>query len=183
MSGMFSNFNNTCGPNPFQNTYPLQQLNKAVPAHPNKPYEILSADKSKVEGYFWYYGNSIDLIFDFSDSEYGYTSEYGYLDPNDNFSNSKPVAILVEELLPTLILNATLYNFRHEPILIFSTDSLVSKNRIEVKGTKVIMVITNELSSQLPKGKYCLDLNASHLDGYNETLFNSEMNKLYFEVK
>ena len=80
MFNNFTNLNTTYAPNPFQRTYPQQATNQAQVAQPNKPFEILSADKSKVLGYFWYYGNSVNLIFDFSDSEYGYSSETGYAD-------------------------------------------------------------------------------------------------------
>lgn len=179
-NSMFDNFTNlstTYTPNPFQKNYPTQTTNNATPIQPNKPFEILSLDKSKVCGYFWYYGNSIDLIFDFSDSTYGYISEngYGYGD--------KPIAILVEELLPQLKLEATIYNFRYEPILKFSNDFIISKNEIKIDKDKVIISITNELSSKLTKGVYSLDLIATHNDGYHETLFSSQQNELTFEVR
>lgn len=178
---MFSNFNNidtTYQPNPFQPKYPTNCCtNNAVPASPNKPYEILSADKSKVLGYFWYYGNSVDLIFDFSDSVYGYTSE------NISSYENKPIAILVEELLPQLKLEATIYNFRYEPILKFSNDFIISNNEIKIDKDKVIISITSELSSKLVKGVYSLDLIATHNDGYHETLFSSQQNELKFEVR
>lgn len=188
-NGMFTNFTNlntSYSPNPFQPTYPQQTFqNIAAPAHPNKPYEILSPDKRTVLGYFWYYGNSVDLIFDFSDSEYGMTTENGYVfGSNGQIEGPKPIAILVEELLPTLKFEATFYNFRHEPIVKFSNDPLISKNEIKINGTDLIMSVTHEISSQLIKGKYCLEMIALHPGGYHETIFSSEMNNgLYFEVK
>lgn len=180
------NLNTTYTPNPFQPNYPqFQNCVAATPAHPNKPYEILSPDRQNVLGYFWYYGNSVELIFDVGDdSEYGYISENGYLyNSEGQIEGPKPVAILIEDLLPTLKLEATIYDFRHEPIIIFSNDYLVSKNEIKIDKNILTLSITNELSSKLIKGRYCLELKATHPDGYNETLFSSEMNNLIFEVR
>ena len=67
MNSMFQNFTNlntSYTPNPFQPGYPVMQQNCAIKSVDiNKPYEILNADRT-LKGYFWYYGNSVDLVFD-----------------------------------------------------------------------------------------------------------------------
>ena len=186
---MFWNSNNngnttTYFPNSFQCTYPPSPPNNNCAQQsnaPNKPYEVKNPDGS-LKGYFWYYGNSVNLIFDFSDSEYGFVTENGYGFNND-LEEPTPIAVLVEELLTTLKLEATIYNFRHEPIIKFSNDPIISKNKLDLNGVTVTLPITNSLSQELVKGRYCIELIATHPSGYNETLFSSEMNNLIFEIK
>ena len=173
-NSMFSNFNNidtTYQPNPFQPKYPTNCCtNNATPASPNKPYEILSADKSRVVGYFWYYGNSVDLIFDVV-GEITSESTNKYIDASDTIA--------------VTTLTATFYNFRYEPVFVFSTDPLIAKNGLlTVNGSTVTLSLTSELSAQLVKGIYYLDLVATHPTGYNETLFSSnQCDDLKFEVR
>ena len=173
-NSMFSNFTNmstTYTPNPFQPNYPpalTNNANEATPIKLNKPYEILSPDRKTVLGYFWYQGNSVDLVFNLS-GEITLEETDNYLDAND--------------VINSLTLVSTIYNFRYEPIMQFSTDPLISKNPLIVasdKGT-VTMSLTNELSAQLVKGVYYIELTASLLNGYNETLFNSD--DIKFEVR
>ena len=68
MNSMFDNFTNintTFTPNPFECKYPQSnQLDRCIQTtSPNKPFEIKDAS-GKLTGYFWYYGNSVDLVFD-----------------------------------------------------------------------------------------------------------------------
>lgn len=177
-NSMFSNFTNistTYNPNPFQPNYPQALCNcnaEASPVKLNKPYEILSPDRLTVLGYFWYYGNSVDLVFNLE----GQVT----LEATDNY-------LTVGDLINSLTLVMTIYNFRYEPIMQFSTDPLISKNQLivnsngDVTGSTITASITNELSSQLVKGIYYIDLVASLANGYNETLFNSDQIK--FEVR
>ena len=174
-NSMFSNFTNmstTYTPNPFQPNYPSALINnsnnEATPVKLNKPYEILSPDRKTVLGYFWYQGNSVDLIFNLS-GEITLEETDNYLDAND--------------VINSLTLVSTIYNFRYEPIMQFSTDPLISKNPLIVASDKstITMSLTNELSAQVVKGVYHIDLVASLANGYNETLFNSE--NIKFEVR
>ena len=139
-NSMFSNFTNistTYTPNPFQPNYPsalINNTNEATPVKLNKPYEILSPDRKIVLGYFWYQGNSVDLVFNLS-GEITLEETDNYLDAND--------------VINSLTFVSTIYNFRYEPVMQFSTDSLISKNPLIVandKGT-ITMSLTNELSA------------------------------------
>lgn len=56
----FTNFDTTLDPdNLNSNCKPDAVLNRV---NLNKPYEILDVN-NQVKGYFWYYGNSVDLKF------------------------------------------------------------------------------------------------------------------------
>lgn len=168
MFNNFTNINTTYMPNPFQPNYPPATCTQATQAQPNKPYEITSQDRKTILGYFWYYGNSVELIFDVSgEATQELTQNY----------------ISVEDILLTLKLEAKIFNFRYEPIMLFSNDPLVSNNEIKINSNQLTLSINNELSSQLVKGKYYLELVASHTDGYNETLFSSQQNNITFEVR
>ena len=185
MNSMFSNFTNlntTYTPNPFQKTYPSMQTDNQLKSnHPNKPYEVKNPDGS-IKGYFWYYGNSVELVFNVEGEI--------TLEETDNY-------LYASDVISGLALIATIYNFRSEPVLKFSTDPLIAENELIVGETKTIadehcnklekistpvtMQITNELSSQLVKGIYYIDLVATLSDGYNETLFDTNCCK--FEVR
>lgn len=175
MFNNFTNFSTTYSPNPFQPSYPTSCNTQATPVNPNKPYEILSRDRSTVEGYFWYYGNSVNLIFNLE----GEVTLYD----TDNY-------ISVSDLINSLTLVATIYDFRSEPILTFSNDPLISRNELKINNSSnnieeiiISMDITNELSAKLVKGTYNIELVASLPNGYNETLFSSQQNGLTFNVR
>lgn len=177
MNSMFSNFMNldtTYSPNPFQRSYPATpENNSIVKNNPNKPYEILNPDKS-LKGYFWYYGNSVDLNFD--------------IEGEITFENTESY-ITVDQIISSLTLEATIFNFRFEPILKFSNNPLVAQNPLIISNASensanicnVNLSLTDELSSKLTKGVYHIELVAYGLNGYNETLF--EANSCTFEVR
>lgn len=177
MNSMFSNFTNidtTFQPNAFQPGYPFVQQNQAIQTvSVNKPYEILNADRT-LKGYFWYYGNSVDLVFDLE-------GEITIL-PGDQY-------LTIADVLKTLQIKAIIYNFRMEPFIEFS-NAIEAQNQLQIiygeqneglDGTKVIMQLSNEISSQLTKGVYYIELVAMSPSGYNETLFSAD--SCTFEVR
>ena len=171
MNSMFANFTNnldtTFQPNSFQPNYNNFQNNQIKRVEMNKPYEILNADKS-LKGYFWYYGNSVDLCFMIEDATCTLVSQDQYIDMLD--------------ILPQLNFTATIYDFRLEPIVEFST-GYDAKNKLNINITDrtVIMQIDNLLSQKLVKGKYYISLDAIHPSGYHETLFS--VDTCDFEVR
>lgn len=170
MKSMFSNFTNfdtTYQQNPFQPNYPQAQNNSNIQqVNVNKPFEILNDDGS-IKGYFWYFGNSVNLEFDI-DGEVILLNQDQY--------------ITIEDILSTLELNMYIYDFRMEPILHFS-NNIGSANLLYVNAQEktVTAEITHELSQKLIKGKYYIELVANHKVGYNETLFSA--NTCVFEVR
>lgn len=177
MNSMFQNFTNlntTYTPNPFQPGYPPLQQDCAIKSvNINKPYEILNADKT-LKGYFWYYGNSVDLVFDLD-------GEITLL-PSDQY-------LTISDVLKTLQLKSIIYDFRMEPMIEFS-NAIEAQNQLQIvygdqneglDGTKIIMQIDNELSAQLVKGIYYIELVAMSPSGYNETLFSAD--SCTFEVR
>ena len=179
MSGMFGNFTNvktTFTPSQFSAKYPpMNQNEKIQTANPNKPYEILGPD-GNLKGYFWYKGNSIDLVFNLKG---GITLE------------AYEQYVSIEDVLSYLDLTATFYNFRHEKIVQFDTFmdadyplvcNLVYDENGCINGTTVTVSIDKELSNtKFVKGIYYLDLIASHPNGYCETLFGQDT--CTFEVR
>lgn len=172
----FTNLNTTYIPNTFQPGYPPIQKDSAINlVKINKPYEILNADRT-LKGYFWYYGNSVDLVFDL-EGEITLLSTDQYL--------------TIADVLKTLQIKATIYNFRMEPILEYS-NSIEAQNQLEIiygeennglDGTKIIMQINNEISSKLVKGIYYIELIAMSPSGYHETLFKADPDICLFEVR
>ena len=101
---MFDNYNNintTFTPNPFAPQYPPQkQQQQIVQNNPNKPYEIIDA-RGNLTGYFWYYGNSIDLVWDII----GETT----MASTNNYVN-------VADIIKYQIITATIYDWRNKKI-------------------------------------------------------------------
>ena len=167
---MFSNFTNiptSYDPSVFEPNQFGNQLNKPCQSIiTNKPYEILS-DDGILKGYFWYYGNSVDLEFELA-------GEVTLLD-SDQY-------ITFEELINHLDIKLYVYDFRMEPIMYFSTDLGAEYPLIIDSKNKLLKAqITNQMSKKLIKGKYFLDLIATHPCGYHETLFNAD--SCVFEVR
>ena len=176
MNNIFSNFTSPTTsqftPNNFQGNSPnINQLQSAVP---NKPYELKNPDGS-IKGYFWYYGNSVDLIFNLSGQV--------VFEETDNYIN-------VSQLIKDLTVIGTIYNFRHSKIMEFSNlpgahrslSISLNKNSInEVEGNSIIIKIDHDTSLELQKGNYYIDLNVIHPSGYSATLFDS--NSCVFEVR
>ena len=184
MFSSFTNFETTYQPNPFQPTYPRQEANcKVQGVNMNKPYEVKNLDGS-IKGYFWYYGNSVDLVFEISEAQnFGEDSlnqdvAVTLLDQDQYITTQDALINVMQELQARIVI----YNFRMEPILEFS-NNIDSENKLIIDPSKEIISIqiTNALSSKLVRGKYHLTLEVSNLDGYHETLFSADT--CIFEVR
>ena len=173
---MFSSFTTPSTqytPNNFQQCFPMVPPNNSIQeVSVNKPYELKNPDGS-LKGYFWYYGNSVELVFNLSGQ---ITSVAG-----DNY-------VTINQVLKSLTLIGSIYDFRHNKILSFSNEIgaeypliLETGNTEEVEGAIVSMNITREISLKLIKGNYYIDLIATHPSGYCETLFDAD--SCVFEVK
>ena len=160
---MFDNFNNiktTYQVNPYAPQYPPQKMpTQIVQNNPNKPYEVVDA-RGVLTGYFWYYGNSVDLIWDIVGEVT--TTQDNYVD--------------VVDMVKYLIITATIYDCKMckvEEVKLIPT--------IEDNKASVTLSINGELSQKLVKGVYEISLTASNAQGYNETLFDTGVCK--FEVR
>ncbi len=161
--GMFDNFNNvktTYQVNPYAPQYPPQKMpTQIVQNNPNKPYEVVDA-RGVLTGYFWYYGNSVDLTWDIIGEVT--TTQDNYVD--------------VVDMIKYLIITATIYDWKMckvEEVKLIPT--------IEDNKVSVTLSINGELSQKLVKGIYEISLTASNAQGYNETLFDTGVCK--FEVR
>lgn len=161
--GMFDNFNNvktTYQVNPYAPQYPPQKMpTQIVQNNPNKPYEVVDA-RGVLTGYFWYYGNSVDLTWDIVGEVT--TTQDNYVD--------------VVDMVKYLIITATIYDWKMckvEEVKLIPT--------IEDNKASVTLSINGELSQKLVKGVYEISLTASNAQGYNETLFDTGVCK--FEVR
>ena len=160
---MFDNFNNvktTYQVNPYAPQYPPQKMpTQIVQNNPNKPYEVVDA-RGVLTGYFWYYGNSVDLTWDIVGEVT--TTQDNYVD--------------VVDMVKYLIITATIYDWKMckvEEVKLIPT--------IEDNKVSVTLSINGELSQKLVKGVYEISLTASNAQGYNETLFDTGVCK--FEVR
>ena len=165
--GMFDNYNNinlntSFTPNPYAPQYPpTKTTNQIVQNNPNKPYEVVDA-RGNLTGYFWYYGNSIDLVWDIVGEATTQISNT-YLD--------------VKDIIRYQVITATIYDWKHQ---IIEAIKLIPQIDNEGKVT-VTLPINNELSQKMVKGVYTISLVASNAQGYNETLFDT--NVCNFEVR
>ena len=157
------NLNTSFTPNPYAPQYPPMgnhNNNQIIQNNPNKPYEVTD-DRGNLTGYFWYYGNSIDLVWDIVGEATSYDSST-YID--------------IAHVLAYNIITATIYDWRHQVV-----DKIKLIPKIENNNVSVILPINGELSQKMVKGVYTIDLVASNVQGYNETLFDTGVCK--FEVR
>lgn len=149
---MFENFQNIpveYTPNNFQTTSNTTDT-PVTPKNPNKPYEVKNMN-GEVTGYFWYYGNSIDLTFDINSDDV-FTAESTYVDVADYLQFCELTVTLFNE-----------YNW-----------TIVHQEQIKAEKNLVTLHIDSRLSSKLTKGRYRIQLVASHPSGYNETIFSTD---------
>ena len=103
---MFDNYNNNNNtnintsftPNPFAPQYPpVKTSQQIIQNNPNKPYEVVDS-RGNLTGYFWYYGNSIELVWDIiGEATYGQSNQY----------------INVSDVVAYNTIIATIYDWRH----------------------------------------------------------------------
>lgn len=162
--GMFDSFNNiktTYQVNPYAPQYPPQKIpTQIVQNNPNKPYEVIDA-RGVLTGYFWYYGNSVDLTWDII-GETTFEEGNSYLDIIDSIKDKD---ILV-----------TIYDWKFQEVY----KSKLIPNIIRDNIT-VTLSINGELSQKLVKGNYRISLTLLDSLGYNETLFDTDV--CNFEVR
>lgn len=157
--GMFSNYEdladnyvpNNLRPNPPKCDY--KSNCNLEPCKPNKPYEEYNAEGQLI-GYFWYYGNSVNLEFNIN-GEVTYEGSEDYITAKDFLSDK----------LATI----KLYNFRREEIVekVYDLSTLPDP-------TSVTFVIDEGLSKKLVKGVYYITLTISDKTGFNTTIFYQE---------
>lgn len=140
-----------------------QSYTKLQPMDTAKPYELYSA-KGELEGYFWHYGDCINLQF----------SIVGEITLDDGTDTGS--YINAADFLKDKTITIQLYNFRLEPIhsITLSGANLISDNAGDPVAT---LSIDAELSKELVKGIYYCSMTVSG-NAYNETIFNPEDCKL-----
>lgn len=160
---MFDSFNNiktTYQVNPYAPQYPPQKIpTQIIQNNPNKPYEVVDA-RGVLTGYFWYYGNSVDLTWDIVGEVT--TTQDNYVD--------------VADMVKYLTITAIIYDWKMCKIT-----EVKLLPTIEDSKASVTLSINGELSQKLVKGVYEISLTASNAQGYNETLFDTGVCK--FEVR
>ena len=111
MSNLFEEFPNPSTsyyPNRFQQKYPCNHVtNNLESTCPNKPYEIIK--DGKLVGYFWYYGDSIDLTFELSGTV--------TLLASDTY-------LTIQDIVDTLQFEANIYDFRRVKVLEYTNDGI-----------------------------------------------------------
>ena len=176
MSGLFDNFthvNTAMRPANVTQKYPSINKPQApfeVP-NPNKPFENRAMDGT-LKGYFWYAGNSVELVFDVSGT---IVLDNGY------YMNSA-------EVLEGLLITFSIFDHRHASVIQFTNygagqplEYTLTHNDVGEVSGKIIISIDHEDSQKLPKGVYTCQLTVSHPSGYYETLFDTST--CTFEVR
>ena len=165
--GMFDNYNNTnlntsFTPNPYTPQYPpVKTANQIVQNNPNKPYEVTDG-RGNLTGYFWYYGNSVDLVWDIVG------------EATTQISNTY---LNVADVIKYQIITATIYDWKYQIV-----EAIKLIPQCDDKGNvTVTLPINKELSQKMVKGVYTISLVASNAQGYNETLFDTSV--CNFEVR
>lgn len=177
MNVLFDNFthvNTVMRPGDVSQKYPsmnVPQPNFSVP-QPNKPYENRSIDGT-LKGYFWYYGNSVDLVF--------------AIDGTLTLDNSNQY-LEAADVLERVLITFSIFDFRQVCVMQFSNSNigipLKYRSTVDSEGKiigEVTVSLSHDQSLKLQKGVYTCQLTASHESGYHETLFDT--NSCTFEVR
>ena len=163
MPGMFDNYENLSNsyvPNNLSCAKPQHNCTPIAPSNPNKPYSDYNA-KGELVGYFWHYGDSINLEFNI---EGEMTTQEDYIEAKDFLINKYA--------------QFKLYNFRHEPIYELTTPKFTGDT------ATVIIPIDVELSKKLVKGIYYCSLSISDGFDYYQTLIgNGDIPSIQFTVR
>ena len=127
-----------------------ESYTKLSPITTSKPYELYNA-KGELEGYFWNYGETINLDFSID----------GEVTLDDG------AYITASDFLKDKLYGFKLYNFRYEEIY----------TQVGQARDNIIINIDKELSNKLVKGIYYCSLDISGKD-CNISLFNAKDCKL-----
>lgn len=136
----------------------------------NKPFEV--RDKlGNLDGYFWYRGNSVDLVFNLD-------GEIVLLN-TDKYNT-------ITEVIKALTFEANILNFRNEPVMKFSTspyeeNKLIVHIEDDLNKCSITLPLSSDKSNLLVQGKYRIELIATLNYVYHETVFPAET--CIFEVK
>ena len=153
MIDMFTNYQNLASsyiPNNLDNHLSTPcSYTKLNPCEMTKPYELYDA-KGELEGYYWYYGNTINLDF---------TIDGEILDIHGNNTGNY---IDASAYLLNKTATLTLYNFRMEAIYQESTSA----------SSNIIFSLDKELSAKMLRGIYYCSLEVSDAQSH-ETIFNA----------
>lgn len=153
MIDMFTNYQNLSEnyiPNNLsQNKTKPYSYTKFNPCEITKPYELYNA-KNELEGYYWYYGNTINLDFSI-DGE--------VIDINGNGTGEY---VSAKDYLADKIATINIYDFRMN--VIYSKSISASEN--------IIITIDPELSMKMVRGIYYCSLEVSNSKSH-ETIFDS----------
>lgn len=154
MIDMFTNYQNLSEnyiPNNLsKNKTKPRSYTKLNPCEITKPYELYNA-KNELEGYYWYYGNTINLEFDI-DGE--------VLDINGNGTGE---FVSAKDYLVDKIATLNIYNFRM---------NIIYSKTISAAET-IHISIDKELSEKMVKGIYYCSLEISNNNSH-ETIFNAK---------
>ena len=150
----YQNINTQYTPNNYQDNFGESDLNNSIQTvSPNKPYEIKDK-RGNLTGYFWYYGDSVNLSFDIIGE---FTDENGYVSVEDVVNGCKVML--------------TVYDFRYNIVHQEAKDA----------QTTIDFLINAEVSKKLVRGKYTVSLVIANDVGYSETLFSTDT--CTFEVR
>lgn len=153
-------------------TYPTKDTNKTEVnnfVNINKPFEIRDR-LGNLDGYFWYQGNSVDLVFNLD----------GYVIIGSDKYNE------IIDVVNALSFEARVFDHRNNVVLKY-TNSPFDSNRLtviadnDINKCQVILPINGSNSSNLSKGRYRIELVATLGYEYHETVFPA--NTCIFEVK
>lgn len=180
MFSNYSNLNTSYTPGTYNQKYPAtcNCTNEIQSISPNKPFELIDMNNQLI-GYFWYQGNTLDLVWDI-------TGEALTSDPN--------IYINAASYIQSCELICKIYNFRKEVVVKASSkitgSSTVYPLYLDIQKSSVegindsvscILHIDSEISNKLVKGTYSITLTATHPSGFDETIFSGTNCK--FEVR
>ena len=121
--------------------------NKLEPCRPTKPYEEYNTEGQLI-GYYWYYGDEVNLEFNISGELTLLTDEY-FIQLNELLSSKKAVIRLLD--------------FRNNIIV----------EKVLDASTNVVFQVDKELSKQLVRGVYYCTLTIVG-DDFQKTIFSNE---------
>lgn len=188
--GLFDNYQNIKPNNPSQpnNITPRPQppkpnCSKVEPCTPPQPFAEYNVEGTQV-GYWWYYGNSVNLVFDIEGEVVQELKEETPATEIENEITPMNTGLIVpaDEFLLGKKATIKLYNFRREPL-----DSIISGQctaiydiekenpHIEIDSDKhmvsIEFPIDIELSKKLVRGNYYISLEVSDTLDFDRTLF------------
>ena len=180
---MFSNYNNlntSYTPGTYNQKYPTtcNCTNNLQSISPNKPFEIVDMN-NQVTGYFWYQGNTLDLVWDIT---------------GEALTANPDIYINAASYVQDCELICKIYNFRKEVIVKASSKQTdistlyplyldIQKSSVDGINDSIscILHIDQALSNKLVKGIYSISLTFVLPSCFDETILDGTNCK--FEVR